>query len=198
IRGGRGRSNQAGAAEELPKMSIGVDERNNALVVDASDSMFNEVKELVKQLDMPAAEDRETTRLVTLKATNPESMKSMLLSVLGDQAHTSTSMTSMQNSTSTTSRNNNSQNGFGQGFNGFRPQGGFSPFGGGGFGAGGPGGFGAFGPGAFGGGGVGRNFGGGGGGGGQGGRNFGGGGGQGGGGFNRGGQGPGTGTGRAN
>ncbi len=196
IRGGRGRSNQ-NQGEELPKMSIGVDERNNALVVDASDSLFNEVKELVGQLDMPSGEDRETTRLVTLKSTNPESMKAMLLSVLGDQAHTSTqtSTTNMPGTSSTaTNRPGGNQNGFGQGFGGFRPGGGgFNPFslGGGGFpGAGFPGG-GGFGGGGFGG----RGLGGGGGfgpGNGQGGGTF----GRGGGGGGGGGRGPGSG--RAN
>lgn len=181
IRGGRGRNNQ-NQAEELPKMSIGVDERNNALIVDAPDSLFNEVKELVGQLDMPSAEDRETTRLVTLKATNPESMKAMLLSVLGDQARTST----QTSTTSTPATSSSATNRPGGNQNGFRPGGGgFNPFGlGGGF------------PGAgFPGGGFGRGFGGGG----QSGRGFGGGGGQG-GSSNRGGGGqrPGSGTGRAN
>ncbi len=190
--GGRGGRNTQSQGEELPKMSIGVDERNNALVVDAPDSLFNEVKDLVTQLDQPSSEDRETTRLVTLKATNPESMKAMLLSVLGDQAHTSTSTMTTPTSSSTNSRTaGNNQNGFGgQGFGGFRPGGGgFNPFGG--FGGPGGGGFGALGPGGFGGaGGFGR-----GGGGGQGG-GFGrgnGGGGQGGGG-----RGPGGGGGGAN
>lgn len=198
IRGGR-RNNQS-PAEDLPKMSIGVDERNNALVVDAPDSLFNEVKELVGQLDMPSAEDRETTRLVTLKATNPESMKTMLLSVLGDQAHTSMSTNNPTPTSSTSRTAQNNQGGFGQGAGGFRPGGGFNPFqagfGGGGFG--GPGGFGAFGPG-LGGGGFGRGFGSPGGGGGFG-RGNGGGGGQGGGGFNRGGGsgGPGSGAARSN
>jgi hypothetical protein len=188
--GGRGRNNQS-QGEELPKMSIGVDERNNALVVDAPDSLFNEVKDLVTQLDQPSSEDRETTRLVTLKATNPESMKAMLLSVLGDQAHTSTSTMTTPTSSTTSRTAGNNQNGFGgQGFGGFRPGGGgFNPFGG----IGGPGGgFGAFGPGGFGGAGGfgGRGFGGGGG---QGGGFGRGGGGQGGGGRGQGGQGGGGG-----
>ncbi|HTQ38106.1 MAG TPA: secretin N-terminal domain-containing protein [Pirellulales bacterium] len=197
MRGGRGgRGNQGDQQEELPKMSIGVDERNNALVVDAADPLFNEVKELVTQLDQPSTEERETTRLVTLKATSPESMKTMLLSVLGDQAHSSTTTTTPNggSSTSRTASTGNQPGGFGQGQNGFgalRQLGGFGGFGGfggpggaGGFGGfGGPGGFGAggFGGGGFGRGGGGGGFGRGGGGGGPGGGGFGRGGGGGGG-----------------
>jgi type II secretory pathway component GspD/PulD (secretin) len=173
MRGGRGRNNQAEQGEELPKMSIGVDERNNVLFVDAPDSLFNEVKKMVTDLDQPATEARETTRLVTLKATNPESMKTMLLSVFGDQAHSSTSTTTTPGSTTSRTASNNQQNGPGQGFgaNGFRGgfgqqmglmnalQGGGFPggFGGRGFGGGGPGGggFGGRGGGGQGGGGFG-------------------------------------------
>ncbi|HZZ27379.1 MAG TPA: secretin N-terminal domain-containing protein [Pirellulales bacterium] len=188
MRGGRGGRNggQNGQQDEQSKMSISVDQRNNRLLVDAPDSLYIEVEKLVKELDQPSEEDRETTRLVTLKATNPESMKTMLLSVLGDQAHTSTSSTtSSTSSTSRTANNNNPAAGQVPGTNGFggRQQfgglGGF-PGGVGGFGA--PGGFGGFGGQGQGGGGFGR-----GGGGGGGGFGRGGGGGQGGGGFGRGG-----------
>jgi hypothetical protein len=180
IRGRRGQNNQAEQTEDSPKMSIGVDERNNAIVVDAPDTLFNEVKELVTQLDQPSSADQQTTRLVTLKATSPEAMQSMLLSVLGDQAQSNTSTTTnSSSSTSRTASNNNQQNRSGQGFGGngfgFRQQMGLMNALQGG---GGPGGFGGgFGRGGFGGGGPGGGFG----------RGFGGGGGPGGGGFGRGG-----------
>jgi hypothetical protein len=137
-------------------MSIGVDERNNALVVAAQDPLFNEVRLLVEQLDQPSDASRETTRVVTLKRTNPDSVKSALVSLLGDQAQTG--------STTTTQGGNRSQSGSSRGGNNaggqqqfpmFMPGGGFGAggFGGGNFGRGGFGGGGGFGRGGFGGGG---------------------------------------------
>jgi type II secretory pathway component GspD/PulD (secretin) len=158
LRGGRrgGRQNPQQEQEQLPKMSIGVDERNNALVVAAQDPLFNEVRLLVEQLDQPSDASRETTRVVTLKRTNPDSVKSALVSLLGDQAQTG--------STTTTQGGNRSQSGSSRGGNNaggqqqfpmFMPGGGFGAggFGGGNFGRGGFGGGGGFGRGGFGGGG---------------------------------------------
>src|SRR5262249_24473244 len=83
--GGGGRNNRGGnrQQDEVSKMTVGVDERNNALVVAAPDPLFLQVKDLVKELDQPFTEPHETTKLVALK--NPEVMKSALLSVLGEQ-----------------------------------------------------------------------------------------------------------------
>jgi type II secretory pathway component GspD/PulD (secretin) len=145
-RGGRGGGGQQQEQDQLPKMSIGVDERNNALVVAAPDPLFNEVRLLVEQLDQPSDASRETTRVVTLKRTNPDSVKSALVSLLGDQAQTSSSSTSTQ-SRSRSQNNSSSSNRSSSGQQGFTP---FVP-GGGGFGGGGFGG-GGFGRGGFGGG----------------------------------------------
>jgi hypothetical protein len=167
-RGGRGGGQQQ-EQEAAPKMSIGVDERNNAIVVAATDPLFNEVRLLVAQLDQPSDASRETTRVVTLKRTNPDSVKSALVSLLGDMAQTSTSgSTSSSNSQNRTNNQQRGQRG-GQGGNQqfpmFTPGGGGFPgggfpgggFGGGGFGRGGGGfgGGGGFPGGGFGGGGGG-------------------------------------------
>ncbi|MCC7087337.1 MAG: hypothetical protein IT427_20235 [Pirellulales bacterium] len=92
LRGGGRRGSRGGQSqqeqEQLPKMSIGVDERNNAIVVAASDPLFNEVKSLVAQLDRPSDASRETTKVVTLKRTNADSVKAALVSILGEQAQT--------------------------------------------------------------------------------------------------------------
>jgi type II secretory pathway component GspD/PulD (secretin) len=182
-RGGRGGGGQQQEQEQLPKMSIGVDERNNALVVSATDPLFNEVRALVEQLDQPSDASRETTRVVTLKRTNPDSVKSALVSLLGDQAQTSSTSTSGSSSNNRSQNNNSQQRRGGSGGMQqmpFVPGGGFGGggfpsggFGGGGFGRGGGFGGGGFPSGGFGGGGFG-------GGGGRGGRGGGGGGGRGG------------------
>jgi type II secretory pathway component GspD/PulD (secretin) len=155
-RGGRGgRGNRGGGAtDEAPKMSITVDERQNALVVVASDSLFSEVERWVREdLDQaPPPDAQETTRIISLKAgTSPSAMKTALLAVLGDQARTTTG-TEMQPTTGALGGANRALasaapgaaqaagNAFGGGFGG--QAGGFNRGGGqGGFG-GGQGGFG--------------------------------------------------------
>ena len=202
-RGGRNNRNGGGGADNEPaKMTVSVDKRNNALVVAAPDSLFNEVKTLVRQIDLPFTESRETTRIISLKAgTSPSAMKTALMAVLGDQAHTTTGTelqpatgtTGTRGLTSTTAQGTaqaigNAFNGGGFNRGGGNFGGGQGGFGGGNFGGGRQGGFGG---GNFGGGGGrgggGGNFGGGGGG--RGGGGFGGGGGRGGGGGGGGGRG---------
>ncbi len=161
LRGGRG--GRGGQQQEEPsKMSIGVDERNNALVVAAPDPLFHEVEDLVAKLDQESAGDKVTTSIVHVSSTSGDAMKTALLAVLGDQAKSSTtSPTTGQNRPNTSVAQN--QGGLGQQFGGnpaFRQQmglinalqgGGGGP---GGFG-GGPGGGGGFNRGGFGGGGPG-------------------------------------------
>jgi hypothetical protein len=185
MRGGRGGRGDQQKQEEMEKMSIGVDTRDNALVVAASDPLFNEVKDLVAQLDQPSDDSQETTRVVTLKRTNPDAVRSAIVSLLGDQAITNGTTTTNRPTTATSQPGGFQPGGFGGGgFGGMRALG--AAMGGGGMGGGFGGGMGAMAPGMGGfNGGFGRgggNFGGGGGGFGR----FGGGGGQGGGGFGRG------------
>ncbi len=87
MRGGGG-----GDAEPEPdKMSIGVDERSNSLVVRASDPLFEQVETLVKQLDEEGLEKPQATQVVRLKGTNSAALKSAITSLLGDKVKTSTS-----------------------------------------------------------------------------------------------------------
>lgn len=86
MRGGGG-----GDAEPEPdKMSIGVDERSNSLVVRASDPLFEQVETLVKQLDEEGLEKPQATQVVRLKGTNSAALKSAITSLLGDKVKTST------------------------------------------------------------------------------------------------------------
>jgi type II secretory pathway component GspD/PulD (secretin) len=88
IRGG------SGPDQQTQKMSIGIDERSNSLVVRAPDPLFEEVKLLVEQLDEIDTDSPEITRVVSLKHTNSSAVQRALVSVLGDQAQTSTTTSS--------------------------------------------------------------------------------------------------------
>ncbi|MEX2091622.1 MAG: hypothetical protein WD971_03045, partial [Pirellulales bacterium] len=76
--------------QQSQKMSIGVDQRSNSLLVRAPDPLFEEVKALVAELDQTDLTSPEITRVVSLKHTNSSAVQKALVSVLGDQAQTST------------------------------------------------------------------------------------------------------------
>lgn len=169
MRGGRGRGgrggggNNGGTAQDVQKMTIGVDTRNNCIIVSAPQPLYEEVEVLIRTLDQAEPSSPETTRVVNLKHANTEAVQQTMSRMLGQ-------------STSNNGRNDNQRNGgrdrqnngqnfqrqFGQGgpFGGFGgPFGGFG--GGGNFGRGGGGGQGGGGRGQGGGGGRGNGGGGG-------------------------------------
>ena len=81
-RGGRGGS-QGGSADIQEKMAIGVDTRNNALIVVAPDLLFQQVEQLVKQIDQAAGESKQTMRVVTLRRANPDAVQQALSALVG-------------------------------------------------------------------------------------------------------------------
>ena len=185
--GGRGGGGGGGPsrADQANSISIGVDNRTNTLVIGATEAVYNEVSQLVQNLDAAAEEQHETVQVYRLQRTSTDAVQKAIAAFAGDVVQTGT--------TGTTSTNGNpaatpfgsggpfgGRGGFGSAFGGGPFGGGQGGFGqGGGFGGRGGGGFGGRGGGGF-GGGQGGGFGGrGGGGGGRGG----GGGGRGGGGF---------------
>ena len=87
-RGGGGGSKQA--EEEQVKMTLGVDARNNALVVGAPEPLFQEVKLLVEQLDQVRDDSRQTMRVVTLKRSDPATVQKAIASIVGDKVKMST------------------------------------------------------------------------------------------------------------
>lgn len=92
MRGGGGRGERGGArgaAEEAPKMSIGVDTRTNSLVVSASQPLFEEVEQLVKTLDQATQSTAQSMRVVTLKRSNPHSVHQALSAMMGSSVTTS-------------------------------------------------------------------------------------------------------------
>lgn len=84
------RGNGPNLDQQAQKMSIGVDERSNSLVVRAPDPLFEEVKALVAELDQSDLTSPEITRVVSLKHTNSSAVQRALVSVLGENAQTST------------------------------------------------------------------------------------------------------------
>jgi type II secretory pathway component GspD/PulD (secretin) len=144
-RGGRGGGNNNGgggggnSATDVQKMTIGVDTRNNCLIVSAPQPLYEEVEQLVRTLDQAIPTSPETTRVVTLKRANTESVQSAIAGLLGDSVQSSSNSRNNNNNNRNGGRNQNQGN---QNFRQFGP-GGFGGFGQGGFG--GPGGFGGFG-----------------------------------------------------
>ncbi|MGQ9576261.1 MAG: secretin N-terminal domain-containing protein [Thermoguttaceae bacterium] len=85
LRGGRGGpgGRRRGSQEDLPRMSIGVDVRTNSLIVAAPDSLFQEVKMLVEELDFAASDTTEAVEVVTLQRTSPQAVQQALSAMLG-------------------------------------------------------------------------------------------------------------------
>jgi hypothetical protein len=80
--GSSGRSGQQ--RDERAKMSIGVAARTNSLIVAAPDPLFEEVKQLVTQLDAAARRQPEKMTVVALHKTNPSAMERALVAFAGD------------------------------------------------------------------------------------------------------------------
>ncbi len=83
MRGGRGGGSQRGGQEEAAKLSVSADPRTNSLIVVAPDSLFQEVKELVEQLDEAAGDTSETLQVVTLQRANSETIRQALSAMVG-------------------------------------------------------------------------------------------------------------------
>jgi len=120
LRGGRGQSSRK-SREDAQKMTIGVDERSNSLVVSAPDDLFRQVEQLVKQLDQASVESEQTLRVVTLRRADPATVQQALLAVMGDsvrsnQPRSTTSRPAGGQSSSRPSNGSSSQNRSGQNF----------------------------------------------------------------------------------
>jgi len=98
LRGGRGGQQQQNKGEEQ-KMTIGVDTRTNSLVVVAPDYMFEEVKALVKVLDVAELPSDTVVRVKSLRA-NADVVSRSLGSLYGD----SITITKTSNAGTTTAR----------------------------------------------------------------------------------------------
>lgn len=79
--------------QQVQKMSLAVDTRNNMLIVRAPDPLFEEVKALVAELDQSLADSPQTTRVVSLRHTNSAAVQKALTSIL-DNVRTNTTTAS--------------------------------------------------------------------------------------------------------
>ncbi|MEM9187036.1 MAG: secretin N-terminal domain-containing protein [Planctomycetota bacterium] len=104
--GGGGGSND----QEPTKMTLGVDTRSNSIVVRAPDPLFEQVRQLVEQLDEEGVGPAQATRIVSLKHTNSTALRDTLASLLGEDAVTTSSGATNQSGNSSrreaSSRNN--------------------------------------------------------------------------------------------
>ncbi len=90
-RGGAG-GRSGGQSELKPQtMTIGTDKKNNALIVTASQSLFEQVQALVVMLDEGGAETEEKVEVVQLPGSmTAEGLQKAMSSVFGSKAKTST------------------------------------------------------------------------------------------------------------
>lgn len=83
--GMRGQQQPQPKRDDVAKVSIGVDTRTNTLIVAATDPMFEEVKQLVEQLDVAAGDQDQTVRVVTLHHTSSSAIERALTAIAGDK-----------------------------------------------------------------------------------------------------------------
>jgi len=86
-RGGNQGSRQS--RDDVAKMSLGVDTRTNSLIVAAPDALFEEVKQLVGQLDLAAGDQNQTVRVVTLHQTSSTAVEQALAAIAGSSVQVS-------------------------------------------------------------------------------------------------------------
>ena len=79
----RGRSNGGSADSGRGKLTVGVDEQTNQLVVSAPRSLFEQVRALVESLDNAARDNRRTAKVVSLRNAKPEAVRAALGGLLG-------------------------------------------------------------------------------------------------------------------
>ena len=72
------------AEQQVQKMSIAVDSRNNMLIVRAPDPLFEDVKAMVDDLDQSIGDSPQTTKVVSLQHTNSAAVQKALTSMLGN------------------------------------------------------------------------------------------------------------------
>ncbi len=111
-------------------MSVGVDTRNNCIIVSAPQQLFEEVEQLVRTLDQAEPPSPQSTAVVSLKYASSELTQQALTNLLGEQAQTNGRTSSNNRSNNNRTQNSGRQNN-GGGFQFNRA------FGGGGFGGGG-------------------------------------------------------------
>ena len=88
LRGGQGGSRSRDSKAEEAKMTLGVDNKSNSLIVSAPDVLFEEVKALAKQLDIAGSQTDDQIEIVRLKRGNASSVQRSLAALLKPPATT--------------------------------------------------------------------------------------------------------------
>jgi len=93
-RGGGGGGRGGGSEDvksEPAKLSIGVDETSNSIIVSAPEPLFKEVEELVLTLDQAGTQTQQQIEVRTLHLANPDVVNSALQAILGESVSTTRS-----------------------------------------------------------------------------------------------------------
>ena len=85
-------------------MTIGVGTRTNSLIVGAPRALFQEVKQLVEELDLAAGDQDQAMRVVPLHRVTPEAVQQVLSAAAGELAEFGTRTPSSALGTSTAPR----------------------------------------------------------------------------------------------
>jgi type II secretory pathway component GspD/PulD (secretin) len=90
LRGGRSGREQNQARGEQQKMTVGVDQRSNSLIITGPEHLFQQVEALVQQIDQPGSTDSDVVSVVPIRVSDPEVVQKTLASILGTSASSST------------------------------------------------------------------------------------------------------------
>lgn len=101
---------QGRGAQRGPEMTIGVDTRTSHLVVSANDTLFQQVSELVLDLDQRAKDARQTIRVITLDKADPTILSQSISSLMPKVSVSGSSRSRPSRSGSSSTGNNNNQN----------------------------------------------------------------------------------------
>lgn len=80
--GGRSQQNSKSTTPAQARLTVSVDENANQLLVSASDSLFQEIQSLVRELDYSAKMSRKSVRVITLNNANSALIQNALTSLL--------------------------------------------------------------------------------------------------------------------
>lgn len=101
---------QGRGAQRGPEMTIGVDTRTSHLIVSANDTLFQQVSELVLDLDQRAKDARQTIRVITLDKADPTILSQSISSLMPKVSVSGSSRSRPSRSGSSSTGNNNNQN----------------------------------------------------------------------------------------
>lgn len=118
---GRGGSSQKTVEQSEPKMTIGVDEQMNSILVTGPEFLYEQVYLIVQQLDTPEAVRNGTVVVMGLKNVTPDALKEAINAMQSENGSSNSRTSSAGSGSPTGSPFGGSSSPFG-GFRGFNPQ----------------------------------------------------------------------------